>query len=115
GPSPPLLSGAPLLPPPSYLATPSGIAQSSFPLFASNATQTSCWALSTVRNTCVNALPSPTVMALKPSFKGTFHNARNPLCGQVFTICSAQVPSWFGPRNCVQSAANAVTPRESAT
>ena len=34
--------------------------------------------------------------------------AVKPLVGQLVRIFSGEVPSWFGPRNCVQSAACAV-------
>src|SRR5439155_10868104 len=61
GPSPPLLSGVPESPPPSYIATPTGANQSSLPVAASSATQTSRGAPSRSRVTTVNALPSAIV------------------------------------------------------
>src|SRR5439155_27025470 len=107
GPSPPLLSLVPLSPPPSYLATPSGTAQTSLPVSASNATHTSRSTPSLARRTRVNALPLLAVIELKPSFSGTFQSWCGPSFGQARRIFSAVVPSWFDPRNCGQSAAPA--------
>src|SRR5262249_22361266 len=93
GPSPPLFSAVPLSPPPSYLATPRGVAQSSLPVLASNATQTSCGAPSTERATNVQASPEPTAKELNPSVSGAFQSACKPLVGQCLPICSELTPS----------------------
>src|SRR5258708_4153649 len=105
GPSPPSLPGAPESPPPSYLAKPSGAAQSSFPVSASSARQTSFFTLSTSRETSVTALVPATANVLKPEFTGAFQIWRGPESGQVVWIFSEVTPFAFGPRYCGQSAA----------
>src|SRR5437870_5433193 len=93
GPSPPLLSLVPLLPPLSYFATARSVAQSSLPVLASRATQTSRSAPSMVRLTSVNALPLLTVMELKPPVRGVLQRRRGPSGGQTAAICSGLVLS----------------------
>ena len=97
GPSPPLFSFAPLSPPPSYLAEPSGTDQTCLPVLASSATHTS----SPPPSTNVQALPPPTEKQLNPPGVGAFQTTRGAV--HVARIFSVQMPSWFAPRYCSQS------------
>src|SRR5678815_1496735 len=88
GPSPPLFSGVPESPPPSYFTTPSGAAQSSLPVFASSVINVSCAAPSISRRTSVQARPPATLNELNPPAAGTFHSTFGPLAGHGFVILS---------------------------
>src|ERR1035441_9586521 len=105
GPSPPLLSGVPLSPPPSYFSVPVGVAQSSLPVAASSATQTSAGPPSVLRVTIVRTLPSPTTNELSPSEVGTRHTHRGPPFGHSVRMASGETPVVWPPRYWLQSAA----------
>src|SRR5438093_10570806 len=81
GPSPPSLPSAPRSPPPGYLATPVGAAQSSLPVSASSATQSASGAPLTMRGTTVKAFPPPTANELNPPGVGTLQSRRGPPAG----------------------------------
>jgi hypothetical protein len=93
GPSPPLLSGAPLSPPPGYLAVPVGVAQSSLPVAASSATQTSANRPSALRATTVKTFPLPTTNELSPAVVGTRHRHLGPSFGQSVRSTSGETPA----------------------
>ena len=105
GPSPPLLSGVPLSAPPWYLAIPVGVAQSSLPVAASSARQTSAGPLSVLRATTVKTLPSPATNELSPAGVGTRHKHLGAAPGQSVWIVSGETPPVSAPRYWLQSAA----------
>ena len=86
---------------------PSGDAHSSLPEFASKATQTipCCRAVRVPRYQRERFAARHGHRAETIRFIGTAHNFAGPFAGQSLLIRSALAPSWFGPRNCVQSAA----------
>src|SRR5260221_13469362 len=80
------------------MATPVGAAQSSFPVFASSATQAAIGAPSIVRETMVNAFPLATVNELKPPGVSSSQSRFRPVAGQVAGTDSVDLPSPCGPR-----------------